>query len=748
MPKKLFTLFFVITFCLLLTNDLWAQRRSRQQINSQPVSRSQRVSEQQTVSKSVPSQKPLTASNALSFALDPRSGEVKRAKGNHLIRRISLLESIPETKNLQIAFVVDGTDSMGLELSDVKKSVSEIVKKISELQASGQTITLSLVVYRDTGAESKGGEILIPSKEFTDNSTTFLETISNIKTVGGEPLFPESVDLGIYKAIHTLNWTMEETTERWIILIGDAPPFPEGTNRPQVGVRRSYPTDVLIKDANEKGIKINCIICSSGFVETDTPLQKQLLATYQELLPETIEFFNALYKGTKGCVFINLADELTQKTLIAAFGDPPQMKISPITVTDVETKQKDLQALMAKEQIGVAVLPFSFINQSDAKVTLKDSLPDDEFVAIAVPLQDSLKQIPSLAVQNFYEVMRYQTVSFSNSNSSTIQFNTTDVFKNFENVEWFIQGSVQKRDELNRIRLALVHRDDPDHPAAEFSYSGSIQPETPQFLFRNLISVLREKRPDANILKAYESLDESQNIWMPYGHDARACRRIAQAMLVMDNALGLFQDEAEYNQKVLNYIKQAENFLLSALELEPDNPYVHSLLANCYYNQIDQSSSVNQVINESEAMDQIQKKNAAMMQKVLEHIQKADANKEKCAHELIRKEIEADHALFNRNFDRAIEKYKELTTSWGNAKSQDIAIRAHWALAGIYAGDWGAEEKTNAESSREHILAVLAGGIGSQQYTYFTKMLEWDSEHGTQHPYVRRANYAFTSIAQ
>lgn len=753
MTKNVLVIFGVLVICLMLIGDLEAQggrRRARilRDVSPQPT-RTQDVvpSTVSSVKLSAkPQQSPLTAGNALSFALDPRSRDVKKAKGNHLIRRISLLESVPETKNLQIAFVIDGTDSMGLEFNGVKQSVLGIVDRINEMQPSGHSITLSLVVYRDTGAETKGGEILIPSKAFTTDCDLFSETVGSIKTVGGEPLFPESVDLGLYRAIHELEWDMEESTERWIILIGDAPPFPEGYNRPQYKARRSYPTDILIKDANEKGIRISCILCSSGFTQTDTPLQKQLLETYQKLLPETEEFFKTLYKETNGCTYINLADELTQKTLVAAFGDPPQVKIAPITLFDVETKQREIAAIAVGEPIHVAVVPFSFINQSDVNVVQMDKLPDDEYVAIAVPLQESLKQIPSLVVSGFYDV-QYKTVAFSRPETPTVRFNTADHFSKFD-AEWFLQGSVRKHGDLERIRLSLFHRDDPDNAAANFSFSGSVQPDTAEYLFKNLMADLRQKKPDANILKAFEGVDESQDIWKPFGQNALACRRIAQAMISLENAIGLFQDEMEYGPKVQKLLEQAESYLLSALQVEPNNPYAHSLLANCYYNQIDDSSLVDQIVNESNVLAETERKNAALRKKVLEHSEKADQNKGACVHELIRTEIEADHALFNGDFKTAIAKYESLVKGWENAKSRDVAVRAHWALAGIYAGDWGAAECVNAELSREHIVAVLAGGQGSQQCDYFTRMLEWDDERGTQHPYVRKAHFTFVPPKQ
>ena len=728
---------FLVVCCFVVTDILPAQGNRTRRLSGSP---SQSVRQETSVRPSA-SSAPLTAGNALTFALDPRSNEVKHAKGNHLIRRLSLLDGVPETKNLQIAFVIDGTDSMGMELDGVKQVALEIVSKVQSIQQTEQTISLSLVVYRDVGVASKGGIVLMPSKDFTQDYEAFQNVVAGIKVATGVPYFPEAVDLGVYQAIHELAWTVDEHTERWIILIGDAPPFPEGFNERSTGAKRFHPTEILIRDAKEKGIKISGIICSSGFIQTDTSSQRQLQAIYQKLLPETREFFNSLYKGTSGCTMIDLSDELTQKTLLALFKDPPQLKIMPISLADVETKRNEIAQFATSDPIKVVVSPFSFINQSDANVVKMENLPNDEWVAIAVPLRDALQHIPSVTVADFYNV-QYRTVSYANA-QPTIKFNTTDNLKNFDDAEWFVQGDIQRRGNLDRIRVSLIHRDDPDKPAATYVYSGSLQSDTPKNIFQNLISDLREKHPNANLIKAYEMIDESQNIWTQYSSDVRVRRSIAQAIMAMECAVGLFNDELEYSKKVMELMKQAENYLLAALEWEPNNPYAHSLLANCYFNQIDETSVIDQIVNESQDINEMERNNARLRQKVIEHAQKADANKELCYHPLIKAEIEADYALFNGDFATAIKRYQELTRSLKHERDRIFAVRAHWALAGIFAGDWGADQFIDATVARDSIIDILAIDESSQQGMFFRRMLEWDDTNGTKHPYIRKAYYTF-----
>ena len=738
--KKYLFAFFLTVFSLGFVAELPAQRQVRQRPYNNRQQGTPQPSQQPVAAipaqPSSVSQTPLTASTALSYALDPRSKGTKNAKGNHLIRRVSLLDSIPQSKNLQIAFVIDGTDSMGLELDGVKSSVSQIVERIHELQPDGHQISLALVVYRDTGAASQGGEILLPSTEFTADCEAFTKILDGIQTVSGRPYFPESVDLGLFRAMSELKWAEGDETERWIVLIGDAPPYPEGFNMRAYRARRSYTTQSLIDLANSKDIKISCIICSSGFIANQTSLQKQLQATYKQHFSQTNEFFNALYKGTSGCTFINLADELTQQTLLSSIDVPEPTKIAPITPEDVRKKTEEIAKLFDQEQVRIAVSPFSFIDQGNTNAVRTDQLPEDEFIAIAVPVRESLKQFPNLIVSDFYQVQS-RLASFSPAN-----LNTKELYDGME-VDWILEGDVQKRGGLEKIRLSLFHRDDPEKPAATYSFSGSVKPDTVEMLFRNLMGELKNKKPDANLLKVYESVAAEQDIWSPFSDNVIVCRRISQAVYSLDCAIGLFKEDAEYNDNVKQSLQKAETYLKAALELESNNPYAHSLLANCYYNQIEED--VEDVIDDAVQANVLQEKNAETMKKVLESAQKAFDNREKCVHSLTKLEIEADNALFNKDFDTAIAKYTELVKSLTESKNRNFVIRAYWALAGIYAGDWGATDKVNPELARENIIAVLAMEKDSQQGIYFTRMLEWDNEKGSRHPYVWKNNLAFVS---
>ncbi len=58
------------------------------------------------------------------------------------------------------------------------------------------------------------------------------------------------------------------------------------------------------------------------------------------------------------------------------------------------------------------------------------------------------------------------------------------------------------------------------------------------------------------------------------------------------------------------------------------------------------------------------------------------------------------------------------------------ALRAHWMLAGIYSGDWGAEELKDVHKARDHLRIILAHWPQSDEAKYITSKLRWDSQAG------------------
>jgi hypothetical protein len=154
--------------------------------------------------------------------------------------------------NIDIAFVVDATGSMGDELEYLK---TELLDVISRAQSGNRNAAISTasVFYRD-----EGDEYLTKVSDFaTDNNAT-IDFIKDQHSEGGGDT-PEAVHAALDKAINTLQWSAHART-RLLFLVLDAPPH--------------YATAVIssiqasIKTAAAKGIKIIPVTASG--IDKDT----------------------------------------------------------------------------------------------------------------------------------------------------------------------------------------------------------------------------------------------------------------------------------------------------------------------------------------------------------------------------------------------------------------------------------------------------------------------------------------------
>lgn len=121
-------------------------------------------------------------------------------------------------KDLDLAFVVDATGSMGDELEYVKVEVQGITDRIkSDFQ--GVSIRYGLVVYRDVG-----DEYVTRQFDFTSDLAAFKANLSK-QSAGGGGDFPEAMDAAV-KLVPELSWSSGNAV-RMSFLMADAPPHIE-----------------------------------------------------------------------------------------------------------------------------------------------------------------------------------------------------------------------------------------------------------------------------------------------------------------------------------------------------------------------------------------------------------------------------------------------------------------------------------------------------------------------------------------
>ena len=178
------------------------------------------------------------------------------------VNRIALDEALPSpTNQVQIAFMVDATGSMGDELEflkmDLKKVINEVQKTNTQLKISTAT-----VFYRD-----EGDEYVVKHSPFTEDINQTTEFISLQRADGGGD-FPEAVDKALVQ-LNQLQWQPEART-RIAFLVLDAPPH----NKPAVinSIQNS------VKTAAASGIKLIPVVASG--IDKTTEFLMRFIAMY------------------------------------------------------------------------------------------------------------------------------------------------------------------------------------------------------------------------------------------------------------------------------------------------------------------------------------------------------------------------------------------------------------------------------------------------------------------------------------
>lgn len=165
------------------------------------------------------------------------------------------------SNDVDIAFVVDATGSMGDEIEFLKLELEDVIRNTME-KYSSLTLNVASVFYRD-----KGDEYLDKHVAFNDD---LLKTINFIKlqTAGGGGDGPEAVDDALTTALDSLQWH-KNTRTKLLFLILDAPPHDYAKER----------ISKLILKAAAMGVRIVPIACSGTDKSTEFLLRSMALAT-------------------------------------------------------------------------------------------------------------------------------------------------------------------------------------------------------------------------------------------------------------------------------------------------------------------------------------------------------------------------------------------------------------------------------------------------------------------------------------
>lgn len=177
------------------------------------------------------------------------------------INRITLTKSCVARNNVEIAFVVDATGSMGDEIEYLKLELEDVLTKTFN-RYNNLELKASAVFYKD-----RGDDYVTKHINFNNDLLKMLNFIK-LQQAGGGGDMPEALDAALEVAIDSLSWSSDARAKIMFVVL-DAPAH-DGTQN------KIYS---LIQKAAAKGIRIVPIVCSGADKNTEFLMRSVALAT-------------------------------------------------------------------------------------------------------------------------------------------------------------------------------------------------------------------------------------------------------------------------------------------------------------------------------------------------------------------------------------------------------------------------------------------------------------------------------------
>ena len=652
---------------------------------------------------------PMHAGLAMQTIFSPSRAPENKTMG---LTQLSFLDLLEDGNGaMELALVMDGTESMGENLQSFKESFPLMWNDLSRYRPGD--VHVQLVVYRDLAAPL---EVEFPLKgdgnKFTSDVALLKKVVGELQSGSGAPYFHELIDLGVYEALTKLEWSKDPKVTKWLMVFGDAPPFEQDFQEGEV--RRRVATEQLVALASAKGIKINCILCQSR--EKDLP-------THRQVVDRLRQFMSELSVGTGGLA-LDCSYSEVQKAIEKAAKTPLQehVRIAPITEDDIsrtaDERTKDNRPLR------VAVIPHLPLG----KMNFLSTLPQ---VHYANRMQMLLERMPGIQVESMSEVQR--SFGYMNLNQGSDSAHLANLGEML-NADYLIWGDVNKQASTLTASTGIYEGVTGRLLGKRQNSSGVSEGELTENVLLSLIGQDLAK-PSALIKRlaaASEKLKTKSGDFSPLARSKKLEDDLINAYSLLETALDPTQQQDVENnqQEALNILKR-----IVSPENEPKNAVAHHLLANCYFSQARSLLHKGDAQGASEARE-----------KYLTELGLAFQHLDQVASKSVRTEIEADYQLMvEQNYDKAIKLYETLAgmNSQADPKTQppvleNSALRAHWMLAGIRGGDWEAGKEFQDDGKvREHIVQILAHWPDSAQSRFLKMRLRWNNLEGkTEFPYV------------
>ncbi|MCA9171566.1 MAG: VWA domain-containing protein, partial [Planctomycetales bacterium] len=550
----------------------------------------------------------------------------------------SFLDLVETSRSeLEIALVVDGTESMRDSLDSIKRTLGSM---IDDLQLyKGPHVRLQIVVYRDNGAAQ--GEIEFPLKaagrKFTADRKSLQAAVDQISADAGAPYFPELIDLGIQSAITDLEWSDDEDTTKWLLVFGDAPPYLPDFTEPETGARRRVATDQLIGQANAKGIKVNCVLCTS---------REEDRHAYEAVLDQLRDFMGSLSSETGG-LMLDLSYPDLREAIETAGKQPrvPLHEVSVITRADIDSVRDELsraQSLLAQDRrLKIAILPHMPLE----KMSFHADLPA---VQLSTDLRQRLRRIPGVEIASSGLVRRQLESLVSRGVTGEALLQALAAALKLDYVIW---GSVENDGQLVRIDSAIY-----DGIGGEAIVQNTVRSNGPAFgessneIVRGLINKAIRTPNDARLTSALAVLRTTPSVNGELITRVSNRPEVESSLLTGYELLEQALSELAGSEASQAGLAEAEAALANAVgpNGDPQNGTGHMLLASCYLNQ---SAALAKQGNAEAANERMQRFRAALNQ--------AFQFRSRVPSETDRVEIEADFNLFiKKDIAAAVKNYQ------------------------------------------------------------------------------------------
>jgi len=639
-----------------------------------------------------------SAASALDSIFNVRTAPDAKSMG---IFQGTFLDAIrSESSMTQIAFVVDSTESMATQLEGIRKKIPQVVEDVK--RATGGKVEVAVVIYADSGDANK--PVIGIEKGFQSADEKLPKLLDHVTPQSGRPYFPEAVDFAVYKTLNELPWSKDPKVTRWLMLIGDAPPYDASFDEPKTQSRRWYDTDAIVNLANQHGVQIHCLLCESREAERKA---------FETVAEKTRNFMGQLSSRTGGLMLDLSFSKIRDKVAQASRRPRADFAyVGAIKDSDIESlKNSTSDNIGELASLRIAVMPH--LPWED--MSFYHEIPGVQFSST---LRYSLKRLPGLSV------VPSRTVE-----SEFLRIKSGPVPKD----QWpqalclrlradlLIVGTMRQSGDISDVQ-SQIYSPKSAKPIASIAASGtrdvllasylrSIQQSSgnqgPMVLLAKAVSseqatdlrefwpgILGKLSPDqhSNLISGIELIEKSLNVSLE--PDAR--------VQDLENATQLLQPLAGGTSP-------------NALAL--------SLLGSAHFNLAKTKEEQGNLAAGKEDMG-----------KAIAYLKKAFEQRRNLKDRLLQAEIEADHALFVRNdFPSAVRRYQEIT-KYSEASLLHMALRSHWMLAGIQLGDWGSAKSSdfqpNTAAAREHLIHILAYWPESEEARIIQKYMRWDESEG------------------